>query len=80
MRGAGLFIGLELVRDRAARTSAPDIATATINALRRQGVLIGAAGAFGSTLKIRPPLPFTRENADMFITALDAALDEITKA
>jgi len=79
VRGAGLFIGLELVSDRAARTPAPQIATAAINGLRRCGVLIGAAGAYGSTLKIRPPLPFAREHADEVIAKLDAVLYEVAE-
>jgi 4-aminobutyrate aminotransferase-like enzyme len=80
VRGAGLFLGLELVRDRASKTPAPEITTAMINGLRRQGVLIGAAGAFGNILKMRPPLPFTKENADQALAAFDATLGEIAKA
>ncbi len=80
VRGAGLFIGLELVEDRAAKTPAPTIAKAMINGLRRHGVLIGAAGAHGNILKIRPPLPFSRENADQVIHACDVVLAEIAEA
>ncbi len=77
VRGAGLFIGLELVRDRDAKEPAPEIASELINRLRHRGILIGAAGPFGNTLKIRPPLCFSRENADMFIAACDEVLREI---
>jgi 4-aminobutyrate aminotransferase-like enzyme len=77
VRGAGLFIGVELVSDRAAKTPAPEIATAMINLLRDRGVLIGAAGAFGCTLKVRPPLPFAREHVDQVLEAFDEALGEI---
>lgn len=64
VRGAGLFIGLDFVTD----TSAPDASKASkvINALRQNGVLIGAAGKHGNTLKIRPPLCFAKEHADFF--------------
>ncbi len=79
VRGCGLFLGVELVSDRAAKTPAPEIATATINGLRRRGVLIGAAGAYGSTLKVRPPLPFSRENAEEVIAKLDAALGDLAE-
>jgi 4-aminobutyrate aminotransferase-like enzyme len=73
VRGAGLFIGLEF-SDPESR--APDAAAAkyAINALKNRGVLIGAAGAFANTLKIRPPLCFSRENADTFLEAMDAVL------
>jgi 4-aminobutyrate aminotransferase-like enzyme len=80
VRGAGLFIGLELVRDRDAKEPAPEIARQLINGLRHRGILIGAAGRYGNTLKIRPPLCFTRENVDIFITACDEVLREICRA
>jgi 4-aminobutyrate aminotransferase-like enzyme len=77
VRGSGLFIGLELVGDRDAKEPAPEIASQLINRLRHRGILIGAAGRWGNTLKIRPPLCFTRDNADMFIAACDEVLREI---
>ena len=80
VRGSGLFIGLELVRDRATRAPAAATASAMINGLRRHGILIGAAGAYGNVLKIRPPLPFARENADQVLAACDAVLGEIAPA
>jgi 4-aminobutyrate aminotransferase-like enzyme len=80
VRGSGLFIGLELVGDRDAKEPAPEIASQLINRLRHRGILIGAAGRWGNTLKIRPPLCFTRDNADMFIAACDKVLCEICPA
>ena len=56
------------------------IASRMINGLRDRGILIGAAGPYGSTLKIRPPLCFTRENADMVVSACDAVLGDISAA
>jgi 4-aminobutyrate aminotransferase-like enzyme len=80
IRGSGLFIGLELVRDRESKEPAPEIASQVINGLRDHGILIGAAGPYGSTLKIRPPLCFTRENADTVVSAFDAVLGDISAA
>jgi len=77
VRGAGLFIGLEFVSDRAAKTPAPEIASGVINGLREHGVLIGAAGAYGNVLKIRPPLCFSREHADMVVELTDTVLREL---
>ncbi|MFT4133032.1 aspartate aminotransferase family protein [Labrys sp. (in: a-proteobacteria)] len=77
VRGAGLFIGLEFVTDRESKTPAPETASAMINGLRERGVLIGAAGAYGNTLKIRPPLCFRREHADAFVDHCDAVLGQI---
>ncbi|UPJ64580.1 aspartate aminotransferase family protein [Bradyrhizobium sp. 191] len=80
VRGAGLFIGIELVRDRDGKEPAPELAIMLINRLRQRGFLIGAAGPFGSTLKIRPPLCFGTDHADMFITACDEVLRAIAPA
>jgi 4-aminobutyrate aminotransferase-like enzyme len=80
VRGSGLFVGLELVRDRDAKEPAPELASQLINRLRHRGILIGAAGPYGNTLKIRPPLCFTKDNADMFIAASDEVLREICPA
>jgi 4-aminobutyrate aminotransferase-like enzyme len=77
VRGAGLFIGLELVRDRDSKEPAPELASVLINRLCQRGILIGAAGPFGSTLKLRPPLCFAKDHADTFITACDEELREI---
>lgn len=67
VRGAGLFIGVDLCDDG---TPDPDLASDLINALRLRRVLIGAAGRFGHTLKLRPPLCLSREEADFFADAL----------
>ena len=80
VRGAGLFIGLELVRDRDEKAPAPEIASLLINRLRHRGILVGAAGPYGNTLKIRPPLCLTKGHADIFITACDEVLREICPA
>jgi 4-aminobutyrate aminotransferase-like enzyme len=77
VRGAGLFIGLDLVRDRQSKEPAPEIAARFIEGLRDRNILVGAAGPFGTTIKIRPPLCFTSEHADMFIDACDAVLHEL---
>lgn len=73
VRGAGLFIGLDFVDPT---TGAPDTALAThaINQLKHNGILIGAAGKYGATLKIRPPLCFSQEDADLFTGTLDTIL------
>jgi 4-aminobutyrate aminotransferase-like enzyme len=73
VRGAGFFVGVELVQDRDG-SPAPQPATAIINALRDRRVLIGAAGRFGSVLKLRPPLCFTAAHADQLVAALDDVL------
>ncbi|SIR24528.1 4-aminobutyrate aminotransferase [Rhizobium sp. RU20A] len=73
VRGAGLFLGLDFV---VPATGEPDarLATHVINALRENGMLIGAAGKYGATLKIRPPLCFSAADADLFSDTLAAIL------
>jgi 4-aminobutyrate aminotransferase-like enzyme len=75
VRSAGLFIGIEFSLPG---TTEPDPTTAShvINALKERGVLIGAAGAYGNVLKVRPPLCFSRDNADLFLETLDAVLSD----
>ncbi|MFT4265866.1 MAG: aminotransferase class III-fold pyridoxal phosphate-dependent enzyme [Xenophilus sp.] len=76
-RGAGLFIGLELVADRATRAPATAQAARVVNGLRRRQVLLSATGPQASVLKIRPPLVFQREHADLLVERLDAVLADV---
>ncbi|MES0092777.1 aminotransferase class III-fold pyridoxal phosphate-dependent enzyme [Mesorhizobium sp. M0030] len=77
VRGAGLFFGAELVHDRDTREPAPDIAEQVANRMRHRGVLMGKTGIHGNVLKIRPPMPFSRDNADFLIGLLDEVLGEV---
>ncbi|WP_158742876.1 aspartate aminotransferase family protein [Acidisphaera sp. L21] len=77
VRGAGLFVGLELVTDRARRTPATVATGKLVNALRERRILISAAGPHANVLKIRPPLVFEPEHADRFIAAIAECLATI---
>lgn len=74
VRGAGLFLGVELVSDRQEKIPAALQARRVVNAMREQGVLISAAGPLENILKIRPLLVFQREHADMLLDSLERAL------
>jgi 4-aminobutyrate aminotransferase-like enzyme len=76
IRGAGLFIGMDLVEDQKSRAPNPVFASRVVNGLRERHVLISASGPHGHVLKIRPPLPFSRENADQFLATLSRVLAE----
>lgn len=67
VRGAGLFIGLEIVSDKAEKTPDAQAAAALVNGLRDERILISACAKSANVLKIRPPLVFTRDNADHFV-------------
>ncbi|MCQ0989775.1 aspartate aminotransferase family protein [Jiella sp. LLJ827] len=75
-RGAGLFIGLDLIEEGDAHRPDPELASRLINGLKREHVLIGAAGPYGHTLKIRPPLCLNRSEADLFADTLERVLSE----
>ena len=80
VRGAGLFIGVELVLDRVTRMPATAKTAIIVNELRERRVLISAAGPFANVLKIRPPLVFSRDNADHFVGVLDEVLTQVAAA
>ena len=76
VRGEGLFIGLEWVKDRHSKEPDPAGADVIVNRLREAGFLMGRAGEHGNVLKLRPPLVFQREHADSFLEAFEAAVAE----
>ncbi|MDQ1079298.1 aspartate aminotransferase family protein [Pseudoroseomonas cervicalis] len=80
VRGAGLFVGVELVTDRARKTPASAETARLVNGLRDRRVLISAAGPDANVLKIRPPLVFRQEHAERFLEAMEAVLQEISPA
>lgn len=77
VRGAGLFTGLEIVKDRSTKEVDSVGATLLINRLKVHGVLTGCAGPYGNILKIRPPLTFYKKDADVFIDAIKASLKDV---
>jgi 4-aminobutyrate aminotransferase-like enzyme len=77
VRGSGLFIGVELVRDHDTLEPAAAEASDVVNRLREEGILIGTDGPYHNVLKIRPPMPFTKEDADVLASALDTALKTV---
>lgn len=74
IRGAGLFLGVDLSANGDAAQPSGQLVGDVINAMRRHRVLIGAAGKYGQTLKIRPPLCLKRSEVDFFIEALGKSL------
>ncbi len=76
VRGAGLFLGVELVTDRAARTPAPAQATYIVNRARENRVLLSVDGPHHNVIKIKPPLPFTAAYADHLVALLEGLLAE----
>ncbi len=77
IRGEGLFVGIEMVKDHDSRAPDRDCAVELVNRLKDKGFLTSNAGAFNNIVKIRPPLVFQQQNADEFLAAFDATLAEL---
>jgi 4-aminobutyrate aminotransferase-like enzyme len=78
VRGSGLFLGVELVRSRETLEPAAEGAAEIVNRMRAAGVLIGTDGPFHNVLKIRPPMPFSPEDAETLVKCLDDALAQLS--
>jgi alanine-glyoxylate transaminase/(R)-3-amino-2-methylpropionate-pyruvate transaminase len=74
VRGQGLMLGCELVRDRETKEPAVQETVAVWEAMREMGVLVGKGGLFGNTLRIKPPMCVTAADVDFTLEVLDAAL------
>ena len=79
VRGSGLFLGVELVRDRATLEPAGSEASYVANRLRELGILLGTDGPYHNVVKIRPPMPFNAEDADLLVSTLDRVIGELTR-
>ncbi|MCH9682725.1 MAG: aminotransferase class III-fold pyridoxal phosphate-dependent enzyme [Deltaproteobacteria bacterium] len=77
VRGSGLFIGVELVRDRQTLEPADREASYVSNRMRERRILIGTDGPLHNVIKIRPPMPFSRDDAETLVRALDSTLGEL---
>ena len=76
VRGSGLFLGLDLVLNGETREPAPDQASYIVNRLRERGILTGTDGPRHNVIKLRPPLIFSKSDADLFVATLDGVLRE----
>jgi 4-aminobutyrate aminotransferase-like enzyme len=74
IRGRGLFLGIELVTDRISKSPDSPKAVRIAEQMRGEGILIGVSGRHGNVIKFRPPLTFSRENANFLLMVLDKLL------
>jgi alanine-glyoxylate transaminase/(R)-3-amino-2-methylpropionate-pyruvate transaminase len=77
VRGMGLMLGVELVRDRKTKEPANTEAAQIVENARAHGLLIGKGGFYGNVLRIKPPMCITREDADYIIGCLDEIMGEL---
>ncbi len=78
VRGSGLFLGVELVRNRQTLEPAAAEASFVANRMRDYGILLGTDGPFHNVVKIRPPMPFDESNADFLVATMRGVLAELS--
>ena len=76
VRGQGLFVGVELVKNRETLEPAPEEAAYIINRMQEHGILISTDGPLHNVLKLKPPMVFSKQNADEVVEVLGKILGE----
>jgi alanine-glyoxylate transaminase/(R)-3-amino-2-methylpropionate-pyruvate transaminase len=77
VRGRGLMIGVELVKDRNTKEPAKAECAEILELAREMGLLIGKGGLYGQTIRIKPPLCLSMADADFLVEVLDAAFTKL---
>jgi alanine-glyoxylate transaminase/(R)-3-amino-2-methylpropionate-pyruvate transaminase len=73
-RGMGLMLGVELVKDKNSQEPANDLAVKMLDLTKDRGLLIGKGGLLGNVLRIKPPLCWTKKDADFAVDVLEESL------
>ena len=76
VRGRGLFLGIEFVRDRTSREPFPEACAHLVNRAREMGVLLSVDGPDHNVIKIKPPLVFGPPEAELLLETLATVLDD----
>jgi 4-aminobutyrate aminotransferase len=79
VRGKGLMIGIELVKNRESKQPAAEETTRTRDLCREKGVLVGHGGTLGNVLRIQPPLIISQDQLDLAVDAIDKSIKMIAK-
>lgn len=77
VRGTGLFVGAELVKDRTTKAPAVPEIDAIVERMKDRGYLLSTDGPLHNVLKIKPPMVFNKENAEGLVSTLDDVLYEL---
>ena len=76
VRGHGFFLGIELVEDIKTLKPATQLASNIVNDLRENAVLLSTDGPYDNVLKFKPPMVFSKDDADFLVERLDASLSK----
>jgi len=79
VRGIGLFVGIELVKDRVTKEPASAIAQHVIFRMKQHRILLSADGPHRNVLKLKPPMCFNTDNVDSVFGVLDSVLTEVSQ-
>jgi len=79
VRGRGLLLGVELVKDRETKEHAPAATAELMELCREKGLLIGKGGLFGNVVRFAPPLTLNRVQCDQVLKTFDESLAELEK-
>jgi alanine-glyoxylate transaminase/(R)-3-amino-2-methylpropionate-pyruvate transaminase len=77
VRGKGLMLGLELVKDRQTKEPAKEACAAVLEKARELGLLLGKGGLWGQTIRFSPPMCITQADADFLLEVLDASFGSL---
>ena len=77
VRGEGLYLGVEFVRDRATKEPNAALTSAVCERMRERGVIVYPNGVHGNCLKIKPPMTFSDADAARFVETLDIVLQQL---
>lgn len=77
VRGSGLMIGIELVKDRTTKEPAEPEAGRVVEEAKHNGIIVGKGGAMGNMIRINPPLCITKEDVEFAASVLDDAIGKI---
>jgi len=78
VRGKGLLLGLELVKDRATKEPAKAECAQVVETCRDLGLLVGKGGLWGQTIRLAPPMCLSHDDAQFLLDVLDAALSTVS--
>ncbi len=80
VRGRGLLLGVELVKDRKTKIPASDEALEVIELCKNKGLLLGKGGMMGNVLRIAPPLTINREHVNFILETIDQSLEDYLRS
>ncbi len=77
VRGMGLMLGVELVKDRQTKEAATAETADVVEKAKDRGLLVGKGGLYGNVIRVKPPMCITKADCDFLVDCLDASLTEV---